>query len=272
MIAPIQFSQKVLEIVKGIREGEFLSYKEIAKMAGNERAARVVGTILRKNKDPKIPCHRVIYSNNEVGKFRGSEKNSWKKVALLLKEGAIGVVLTDTLYGILGSALKKTTVEKIYKLKKRKPDKPFIILISSLSDLKIFKIKLQSWQKKFLEKILPAKISFILKCPTKKFFYLHRGQKTLAFRIPKDKELLKILRISGPLIAPSANLEGKKPATTILQAKRYFKDNVFYWDKGKRTGQPSTLIDLTSKQIKIKRKGSDFKKICKFLKKFSQEL
>lgn len=266
------FSQKVLEVVKKIKKGNFLSYKEVAKLAGNEKAARAVGNILAKNKDPKIPCHRVIKSDNEVGGYHGLRKYTWQKVALLLKEGAIGVILTDTIYGILGNALKKKTVERIYKLRKRTPTKPSIILISSLNDLKIFKIKLKNWQRRFLKKILPAKISFILPCPKKEFFYLHRGKNTLAFRIPESKELLKILKISSPLIAPSANFEGEKPATTISEAKKYFKKAVFYWDKRKKIGKPSTLIDLTSKRIKIERKGEDFKKICEFLNKFFQEL
>jgi L-threonylcarbamoyladenylate synthase len=264
------FYQKVIEVVKKIKKGEFLSYKEVAKRAGNEKAARVVGNILAKNKDPKIPCHRVIKSNNLLGNYKGSSKNVWEKAALLLKEGAIGVIPTDTIYGICGSAKIKKTVEKIYKLRKRDPKKPSIILISSLSDLKIFGIKLKKWQKEFLNSILPAKISFILPCPSKKFEFLHRGKKTLAFRIPSSKEILKVLKISGPLIAPSANIEGKEPATKISEAKKYFKDKVFYWDKGKIKGLPSTLVDLTKKEIKILRKGKDYKKVCKFLNKFSQ--
>jgi L-threonylcarbamoyladenylate synthase len=261
------FSQKVIEVVKKIKKGEFLSYKEVAKRAGNERAARVVGNILAKNKDPKIPCHRVIKSNNLLGNYKGSSKNIWEKAALLLKEGAIGVIPTDTIYGICGSAKIKKTVEKIYKLRKRNPQKPSIILISSLSDLKIFGIKLKKWQKEFLNSILPAKISFVLYCSSKKFEFLHRGKKTLAFRIPSSKEILKVLKISGPLIAPSANFEGKEPSTKISEAKKYFKDKVFYWDKGKIKGAPSTLVDLTKKEIKILRKGRDYNKIIQILGK-----
>lgn len=268
----LNFSKRVLEIVRSIKRGSFLTYKEVAKLAGNDKAVRVVGNILAKNKDPKIPCHRVIRNDGEVGKYQGSSKNTWKKVALLLKEGAVGVIPTDTIYGILGSALNKKTVKKIYQLKKRNPKKPSIILISSLDDLKIFKIKLKEWQRKILEKITPSKISFILPCFEKKFSYLNGGRNTLAFRVPNSKELTRVLKISGPLIAPSANFEGKEPAKSIHEAKKYFGKEVFYWDKGKRKACPSTLIDLTTKKIKIERKGGDFKKICAFLNKYSLEL
>jgi len=254
----MSFKEKVFKIVKGIKPGKFLTYKEVAKKAGNKNAQRAVAQILAKNRDSKIPCHRVILSNNLVGGYFGKNNLAWKKAAMLLKEGAIGVIPTDTLYGICTSCFSKKSVEKVYKLKKRDPKKPCIILISSLQDLAKFEIKLTKKQKEILRKIWPARISVVLKCPSLKFSYLHRGSKTLAFRLPKKKFILNILEISGPLIAPSANLETKPPATTIYEARKYFKDTVFYLDGGKIEEGPSTLIDLTKGKIEILRKGADF--------------
>jgi L-threonylcarbamoyladenylate synthase len=176
-----------------------------------------------------------------------------EKAALLLKGGEIGVIPTDTIYGICGFAFNKKTVEKIYKLKKRKTNKPFIVLIEKIGDLKKFGVKLSNYQKKILTEIWPGKVSVILKCPLKKFAYLHRGTKTLAFRMPKNKKLIKILKISGPLVAPSANLEGCKLAKNIKEAKKYFGDKVFYLNRGNLVSKPSKLIDLTGKSIKILR-------------------
>ncbi len=185
-----------------------------------------------------------------------SQKLGWKKAAFLLKEGEVGVVPTDTFYGICGSALNKKTVEKIYKLRKRHPKKPMIVLISSFNDLKKFKMKLKKWQKEILEKIWPGKISVVLSCPSEKFSYLHRGTKTIAFRFPPKKELLEILSVSGPLAAPSANWEGHKPAKNISEARKYFGNQVFYYGAGELQGKPSTLIDITRKLIKILRPGA----------------
>ena len=57
---------------------------------------------------------------------------------------------TDTLYGIVGSALSKRAVLRIYKLRRRDPKKPMIILIGSLDDLKLFGVRLHKAAKKFL--------------------------------------------------------------------------------------------------------------------------
>lgn len=179
-----------------------------------------------------------------------------KQVIRFLISGKIGVVPTDTIYGIIGSALKPEVVEKIYKIRKRSKDKPMIILISSIGDLDKFSIKLTSYQKEFLEKNWPNPLSVVLSCDDEKFKYLHRGTNSLAFRMPNNKTLLKILKRVGPLVAPSANIEGEKAAENIGEAKNYFQDNVdFYFDQGDINSEHSTLIEFKSDSINILRKG-----------------
>jgi L-threonylcarbamoyladenylate synthase len=260
----MSFKEKVFQVVRKIKSGYFLSYKEVAKRAGSEKAYRAVANIL-KNTPENVPCHRVIRNDNLVGGYMGRENLDWLKAALLLKEGAIGVIPTDTIYGICTSAFNKKSVEKVYKLRKRNPNKPCIILISSFDDLKKLNVKLNSWQRKILEKLWPGKISVILSCRDTKFSYLHRGTNSLSFRLPKNKLILNILKIAGPIIAPSANWEGYEPAKNIRSAKRYFGNKVFYLDRGDLISKPSTLIDLRKKKVKILREGTEIRKIHRLL-------
>jgi len=168
-----------------------------------------------------------------------------KEIAPVLREGGIGILPTDTLYGVVGSALKKETVEKIYRLRRRNMKKPMIILINSLSDLDIFDIETSRSQKRVLKKIWPGKVSVVLKCEKPEFEYLHRGENSLAFRVPAEEWLQKFLQKTGPLVAPSANFEGEKPAKTKEEAKRYFGASVdFYVDLGELSSEPSTIIGL----------------------------
>ena len=82
----VSFREKVFQVVKEIPAGGFLTYKMVAKMAGFPRAWRAVGNVLNKNQNPKIPCHRVIKSDGEIGGYR---KGTKRKTALLKKEGLI---------------------------------------------------------------------------------------------------------------------------------------------------------------------------------------
>jgi len=81
------FTYRVREVVKAIPEGETLSYKEVAKKAGQPKAARAVANIMAKNFDLEIPCHRVIRSDGSLGGYnRGGES---AKLSLLISEGAV---------------------------------------------------------------------------------------------------------------------------------------------------------------------------------------
>lgn len=79
----VKFSDKVYDVVRKIKSGEVLTYKEVAKRAGNEKACRAVGNILNKNHDPAIPCHRVIRSDGKTG---GYNRGHNIKVNLLQEE------------------------------------------------------------------------------------------------------------------------------------------------------------------------------------------
>ena len=82
-----KFTIKVYKAVLSIPLGEVRTYKWVAQKAGNARAARAVGTILKNNPFPVIiPCHRVIKSNNILGGYVFGKK---RKKELLELEGQI---------------------------------------------------------------------------------------------------------------------------------------------------------------------------------------
>ena len=80
------FKEDVYKIVRKIPRGRVLTYKEVARLAGRPKAFRAVGNVLNKNKNPDIPCCRVIRSDGKIGGYNQGAK---KKEILLKKEGAI---------------------------------------------------------------------------------------------------------------------------------------------------------------------------------------
>ncbi len=82
-----EFQDKVREVVRAIPKGSVLSYQEVAKRAGNPKAARAVANIMANNFLPDIPCHRVIKSDGRPGGYnRGGES---VKRRLLQEEGVV---------------------------------------------------------------------------------------------------------------------------------------------------------------------------------------
>ena len=174
----------------------------------------------------------------------------------LIKSGGVGVLPTDTIYGIVASANNKKSIERIYKLKERNKEKPFIILVSSFKDLENLGVETDNKAVETLKKYWPGKVSVVLPIKDSSLEYLHRGKNSLAFRLPDYPELTKLIKETGPLVAPSANPEGMEPAKTIDKAKKYFGDNLdFYVDAGKIEGSASTLISIKEGKVNLLRQG-----------------
>lgn len=173
--------------------------------------------------------------------------DDWKSARKILVQGGIAVLPTDTIYGLHCLATNKAGIERIYKLKGRDTSKPFIVLISSLDDLKLFGVKLDDKLKKLLKDYWPGPNSIIFPIPDAdgEFVYLHRGTNSLAFRLPAYKPLTELLHQTGPLVSTSANPSGHPPAPDISTAKGYFGKKVdFYFDAGKLIGTPSRVYAL----------------------------
>jgi len=181
-------------------------------------------------------------------------EKDFDKAVNVIKKGGVIVAPTDTLYGLLGDALNEKTVNRIYSLKNRSPEKPLIILIPSTEYLSMFGVRPSSVEKKLLEK---KGITVVIDLSDDRYEYLHRGKKSLAFRIPDYKPIIEFMKKVGkPLVAPSANPQGKPPSTNVKEAVKYFGQNVdLYIDGGERKSQPSTIVKV-NKDIKILREGS----------------
>ncbi len=85
--ASSSFVSSVQRVVKGIRKGQVMTYGAVATKAGFPGAARAVGSLMKQNYDPQIPCHRVVRADGSLGDYnRGGTK---RKAAILKKEGVV---------------------------------------------------------------------------------------------------------------------------------------------------------------------------------------
>lgn len=82
------FRDLVLNITRHIPKGKITTYGEIAKALGKPRASATVAQTIRKNAHRKLPLHRVIRSDGDIGSLgKMTKTNIKKKAALLRKEG-----------------------------------------------------------------------------------------------------------------------------------------------------------------------------------------
>ena len=81
------FKDRVLAVVRNIPKGKTMTYQEVAEAAGSPGAFRAVGTIMSRNYDDTVPCHRVVKSDGTLGGY--NRRLGVEKVEILKQEGAI---------------------------------------------------------------------------------------------------------------------------------------------------------------------------------------
>ena len=186
-----------------------------------------------------------------------SEYISLSEAGRRLSRGEIGVIPTDTIYGFVAPAFFPGAVERLYRVRGRNEKKPCIVLLADIRDIERFGWKLSLEEEQLINTVWPGKVSVILSGFSDGFSYLHRGTGTMAFRIPNASALRSMLRISGPIVAPSANPEGKKQAETIGEAEAYFGEKSdFFVDGGRLSGLPSTVVRFESDHFTVIRQGA----------------
>lgn len=157
----------------------------------------------------------------------------------LINDGCIGVIPTDTVYGLVGRAHSQKAIERLYAVKSRarQPGTTIAASIEQLSGLGFPEAQLQR-AKNYWPNALSVEMSAEHAPP-----YLSTGQPVMAARIPDSPPLTDLLRTTGPLMTTSANAPKQPTSTSIGMAVDYFGDEVdFYVDGGDLSGRPPSTI------------------------------
>lgn len=172
-----------------------------------------------------------------------------RKVADSLLKGGVCVVPTDTIYGIVALEEFGDAVRRVYEVKKRPIDKPFIRLIGSVECLK-----------RYTEQELPGELAGYWPGPLTIIF---RGirEETVAIRLPDAPFLNRLFTHLGNrgIVAPSANLSGEEnifDCDDLAEAFSGLVDTIVCLSGGPLLRKPSTIIDISGPRWKIIREGA----------------
>jgi len=173
-------------------------------------------------------------------------------VAALADGGGVGILPTDTIYGIVASAANRRAVERLYETKKRE-GKPGTVIAASQEQL--VALGLDAGVVGKVAHLWPNPVSIVIPAGPE-LRYLDLGLGDIAVRVPADAHLRELLEQTGPLLTSSANQPGEPPSFDVSQAQAYFDDQVdFYVDGGERRGQASTVVRYRDGQFETLRPG-----------------
>ncbi len=179
---------------------------------------------------------------------------SFEDAITSLLAGGVGVMPTDTVYGLVARAADKAAVKRLYALKKRE-NKPGTIISANVEQL--VKLGVAEADLRRVEHLWPNSVSVICEAGAG-LEYLHLGMRSLAVRVPADESLRRFLEVSGPLVSSSANMPGMPGAVNLDEARAYFADDVdFYVDGGDLPGRAaSTIVRLAGDGLEVIRQGA----------------
>ncbi len=165
---------------------------------------------------------------------------------------------TETVYALACNAQSIKAIDQIYKIKKRDKNKPLSIFISNIQQLNEIVVIRKDYIS-LIQYFVPGPITFIIplkdnnKLP-KEFFH-----DTIGVRIPDHPIALAILNeFKSPIVATSINSSGEKSVSKACDISNDMKKNISVIIKNDELviGVESTIIDLTTDEIAILRKGA----------------
>ena len=173
-----------------------------------------------------------------------------KEAANALQKGKLVAFPTETVYGIGANSLDKKAIDRLYAVKKRPKNKPFTVHIAGFEALKDLKIVLSEHAERIIRKFWPGPLTIVA---------FNKKKEKIGLRMPSNKIALELIsKADLPIVAPSANISGKKPPLSgkeVILEMDGLVDIIL--DAGNtEVGKESTVLDVTKDPFTILRPGA----------------
>lgn len=176
----------------------------------------------------------------------------------LIRNGEIVGIPTETVYGLAGNALDKTSSKKIFEVKGRPSDNPLIVHITEIEEIYKLVVDFPMLARKCAERFWPGPLTMVLPKSEAVPFETSGGLDTVGIRMPSDKTARAIIKAAGvPVAAPSANLSGSPSPTEAVHVYEDMKGRIPLIIDGEHSsvGVESTVISFEANGIRILRPG-----------------
>lgn len=181
-----------------------------------------------------------------------------QEASLALREGALVVFPTETVFGLGANAYDEEACKRIYRAKGRPSDNPLIVHIDSLDMAKELMLEESPLFYRLGRAFFPGPLSLIVKKSSRVPAVVSGGLDTVALRLPDNEIARKLIRYAGvPVAAPSANLSGRPSPTRNEHVLKDLKGRVDYiiLSEKRPIGVESTVLDISSEELLIYRPG-----------------
>ena len=179
------------------------------------------------------------------------------EVVAHIKRGALVVYPTETLYGLGGDPFSGSTIDKIFRIKRRPRDMGLAVATASIDDFEIV-AQVPDYVWDILENMEAVSVAFLLPRLPEVPKALTGRRDTIVVRVVHHPLAIALCEGAGPIISTSANIHGREPPRTMEEARDQLSGEVdYYIDYGEAPIQsPSTIIEpLPGGDFRILREG-----------------
>lgn len=179
-----------------------------------------------------------------------------RKIKKALNKHGIIAFPTETVMGLGVFYDDFEAYEKLNKVKQRREDKPYTMMLGDPKKITKYAY-VDHNARKLISAFMPGSVTLLLHAKENVPSYVTHGTGVVGVRVPSLVEILDMLNQLGkPLLVPSANKAGEKPAFNSEEVKNIFGNEIDYVVEGECVGGvASTIIDLTTPEVKIIREG-----------------
>ncbi len=172
-----------------------------------------------------------------------------------VKNGGLAVIPTDTSYAVICDAFNTAAITKLRMAKKQISDLALPVAAGSLETLRgVANFSVAAYD--LACAFLPGSLTILTVAQDSLSWNLGQPGTALAVRVPHHEVALAVLSEIGPTVMTGAQLAGEAAIQNVEQAHSALGELVdAYLDGGQLTGEISTVIDATTDQIRLIRKG-----------------
>ncbi len=178
--------------------------------------------------------------------------------ARLLHQGELVAIPTETVYGLAADALNGEAVAAIFKAKGRPSDNPLIVHIANRSQLSDLVSAVPETAEKLADAYWPGPLTMIFQKTDVVPNEVSAGLSTVAVRMPSHPVARRIIELSCPLAAPSANRSGIPSPTDAKRVAEDMEGRIAAVVDGGvcDVGVESTVIDVSGDRVRVLRPGA----------------
>ena len=179
------------------------------------------------------------------------------EAAELLKKGEVVAFPTETVYGLGVIYDNKEAYDKLVAVKRRPPDKPFTLMLADVSDVEKY-AELNRVSEALRDAFMPGQFTMITAAKKGLPEWCVSQIGHIGIRIADFDLIRDLIRKTGkPLLVPSANRSGEKPATTFQEVFNEFGNEIAAVVEGKSVSNiPSTIVLVEDKYTHVFREGA----------------